>query len=125
MPEFVKYFLNSLLGLCVDYIAVVIALACGIPYQAALFIGLALGGITGFLLMTFWVFPTQKNAFSGMRIVSYLLGLGIIYGVRAAYMYGWYQLQFSPQWDYIALLGAYGLSFIINFAFQRFFYTKY
>ncbi len=125
MSIFIKYFIKSIMGLGVDYIAVLIALACGIPYQGALFLGLCLGGIVGFLLLTYWVFPAQKSAFAGMRILSYLLGLGLIYIVRTGFMYMWYRANIYPEWEYVALFCAFGCSFLTNFAFQRFFYVRY
>ncbi len=127
MQAFMKYFITSVLGLAVDYAAVLMALAAGISYEIALLMGLLVGGVLGFTLLTYWVFPTQKNALSWQRIASFLGGLALIYCIRTAWMYAWYKVSagvLAQEWDYIALLGAYGASFMMNFLCQKFFYNK-
>ncbi len=123
--EFIRYFINSIVGLAVDYTTVVLALSLNVSYELAIFMGLVLGGCVGFLLLTFWVFPAKKNAFSIMRIASYLMGLVLIYVVRAGFMFVWYAMNIQNNLEYLGLLCAFGLSFCTNFVFQKFFYVRY
>ncbi len=126
MQEFIKYFIMSVLSLIVDYLVVVMTLAVGISYEIALLVGLFMGGGLGFTLLTLWVFPTRKNAFSAQRIISFTGGLVLVYCIRTAWMYLWYTESagsYAKEWDYIALLGAYGASFMVNFLCQKFFYS--
>ncbi len=125
MNTFIKYFIVAVLGLGIDYISVLIALECGVPYQIALLLGVILGGIVIFLLQTFWVFKTEKNPFSLGRIISSLSGPCLVYVIRFLVMYIWYSMEIGTQWEYLALLCAYGISFICNFVFQKYFYTKF
>ncbi len=125
MPELIRYFINSVMGLAVDYATVILALTLHISYEIAIFMGLLLGGCVGFLLLTFWVFPSKKSAFSTMRIASYLTGLVLIYCIRASFMYVWYALNMADSLEYFGLLCAFGLSFCVNFLFQKFFYLRY
>ncbi len=123
MQEFIKYFLVNVGGLIIDYFAVLMALNYGIVYQQALFLGVILGGIFVFLLLTFWVFPTQKNHFSRIRIFSYISGMALVYVIRLGVMSLWYSAV--DNWEQLGLICAYGTSFLINFAFQKVFYTKF
>ncbi len=125
MNTFIKYFFVAVLGLSVDYISVLTALEFGVAYQLALLLGVILGGVIVFLLQTFWVFKTDKNPFSLGRIMSSLSGPCLVYVIRFLVMYVWYSIGMYSDWEYLALFFAYGVSFISNFVFQKYFYTKF
>ncbi len=122
---FIKYFFVAVLGLSLDYICVLMALESGVPYQIALLLGIVLGGCVVFLLHTFWVFKTDRNPFSIGRILSSLSGPCLVYVVRFLIMSVWYSMNIYNELEYLVLFFSYGVSFISNFLFQKYFYSKY
>ncbi len=125
MHAFLKYFCVSLLATSADYVTVLALLAWGLAYQLSLLVGVIVGGCIAFFLQTFWVFRTSSNPFSLGRMASSFSGPCLVYGIRWVLMYCWYAANMSAQWEYLALLCVYGISFCTNFLFQKFFYTRF
>lgn len=120
MGNFVRYFCGSLLALGVDYGLTALCIALGGDAYAALLAGVSVGAVTGFLVFTFWVFPTQAGRFSLRRMGGYLAGVGLVYVVRAGCVTVWNNLGFDASLIYVGLIFAYGCSFLSNFLFQKY-----
>ncbi len=129
MTHFIKYFCAALASLLLDYAVTAGCIYLGISYAIALVFGTGLGAIVGFLLLTYVVFPVQKNAtprhaFSARRVGGFLCGVGLVYMVRAFVMWCWYGLEYAAKFDeslqYAVLIFSYGCSFVANFLFQKY-----
>ncbi len=125
LPPFAKFFFVKLCALLVDYLATLFLLACAFPYQGALLCGVVLGALLSFLLQTFWVFRTDKNPFSAPRVCAALCAPCLVYALRFSVMYCWYAGGFAQSFEALALFCAYGISFMGNFLFQKFFFTRF
>ena len=118
--EFHRYFLSCLMALLLDYGITAGGIWLGAGQYLALLAGVAVGAVTGFLLLSFWVFPTQESGFSLRRMGGYLAGVGLVYVIRACCVWVWSRLGFGPEMIYVGLFFAYGCSFIGNFIFQKY-----
>lgn len=120
MSDFLRYFLACLTALGLDYGITAGGIWLGVGQYLALLAGVAVGAVVGFLLLSFWVFPTQGNRFSPRRMGGYLLGVGLVYAIRACCVWLWSGLGLGPQWIYVGLIFAYGCSFLGNYCFQKY-----
>ena len=118
--NFGRYFCASVAALAVDYGLTAAGIFGGLSPYAALVMGVGAGAVTGFLLLTFWVFPTRSGSFALRRMGGYVLGVGLVYVVRALCVWLWERLGLGPEMIYLGLVFAYGCSFISNFLFQKY-----
>lgn len=120
MISFVRYFLSSVLALLLDYGITAGGIWLGAGHYAALLAGVVVGAVVGFLMLTYWVFPTSGGRFTLKRTGGYLAGTGLVYAVRAACVWVWNGLGFGQDAIYVGLFFAYGCSFLSNFLFQKY-----
>lgn len=106
-----------------DYATAVTGVYLGLSPYAALVLGVMLGAVLGYLLLTYWVFPVTRageSSFSLRRMGGFALGVGLIYVVRATFVWLWGLLPLGPSLIYVGMLLSYGVSLIANFLFQKY-----
>ena len=118
-----RFFGTSCASTVVDYATAATGVYLGLSPYAALVLGVVLGAVLGYLLLTYWVFPVTRageSSFSPRRMGGFALGIGLIYVVRAACVWLWGLLPLGPSFIYVGMLLSYGVSLVANFLFQKY-----